>query len=103
MQKVYCFYKLRDGVSAEDYVEWSKTVDQVLTREQPAVRSFRVYAMSGSRAGTPEYDVVEDIEVESWPAWLDCLAQPAMTPVVEGFRAMADRESAITIYGAEIV
>ncbi|RKT56130.1 hypothetical protein [Saccharothrix australiensis] len=102
MQKVYCLYKLKPGVSADEYVAWSKTVDQAITSRQECVRRFRVVKLEGSRTGAAPWDVVEDIEVESWDAWQDCLAQPAMAEVVEGFRRMADRDSAVTVFGAEI-
>lgn len=102
MQKVYCMYKLKPGVTAEEYIEWSQTVDQAITRQQPCVHRFRVFQLAGSRGGPPPWDVVEDIEVESWAAWEECLATPAMADVVAGFRAMADRESAITVFGGEI-
>ncbi|MBB5956972.1 hypothetical protein FHS29_003565 [Saccharothrix tamanrassetensis] len=102
VQKVYCLYKLKPGVSADEYVEWSKTVDQAITSRQDCVHRFRVFELAGSRAGASPWDVVEDIEVESWDAWQACLATPEMAEVVEGFRRMADRDSAVTVFGDEI-
>ncbi|WP_242907760.1 hypothetical protein [Actinomadura terrae] len=102
MQKVYCLYKLKPGVTAEEYVEWSRTVDQAITRQQPCVHRFRVLQLGGSRGGASPWDIVEDIEVESWEAWEQCLTTPEMAEVVAGFRRMADRESAVTVFGSEI-
>ncbi|TDD86374.1 hypothetical protein E1298_17495 [Actinomadura rubrisoli] len=103
VQKVYCLYKLKPGVTAEEYIEWSKTVDQAITRKQPCVHRFRVLQLAGSRGGASPWDIVEDIEVESWDAWEQCLTTPEMADVVAGFRRMADRESAVTVFGSEIV
>ena len=103
MQKVLVLYKVKPGVTAEEYVEWSKTVDQAITRQQPCVQRFRVFKLEGSRGGSSPWDVVEDLEVESWDAWQECLTTPEMADVVAGFRRLADRESAVTVFGNEIV
>ncbi|ALG10629.1 hypothetical protein [Kibdelosporangium phytohabitans] len=103
MQKVYCLYKLKPGVTAEQYIEWSKGVDQAITRQQPCVHQFRVYRFEGRRGGEAPWDVIEDIDVDSWEAWEKCLTTPEMADVVKGFREMADRESAVTVFGSEIV
>lgn len=102
MQKVYCLYKLKPDVQWEDYLEWSRDVDQAITREQRGVQRFNVYRMQGTRGGAAPWDVVEDIDVDSWDAWQECLARPEMADVVKGFREMADPDTAVTIYGGQI-
>ncbi|WP_146607327.1 MULTISPECIES: antibiotic biosynthesis monooxygenase family protein [Spongiactinospora] len=103
MQKIYVLYKLKPGVSPEEYIEWSKTVDQAITSKQKGVQSFRVFLLDGARGKESPWDVVEDIEADSWDAWEEVLKQPAMEAVVEGFRKYAERDSSIAIYGREIL
>ncbi len=101
--KVIVFYKLRAGVSLDEYRRWSGEVDQRLTPAQPAVNRFEPHVVIGGQGGGEEYEIFEDLEVESWDAWQAALESEAMKPVVEGWPRVADESSLVVIYGSRLV
>ena len=102
MQKVFVMYKLRPGVSIERYMEWSRTVDQVITPFQPGIQRFEVYRIKGAEKGQSPYDIVEDMEVDSWEAYQETVAGPGMARVVKDWNELADPNSAVVIFGDKI-
>jgi len=101
--KVIVFYKLKPGVTLDQYREWSLQVDQRLTPAQPAVNRFEPYVVVGGEGGGEQYTVFEDLDVESWDAWQKILETEAMKPVVEGFPGVADPSTVVVIYGNRII
>lgn len=104
MQKVLVMYKLRPGVTLDQYTSWSKQIDQRITPGQDGIIRFEVYAVQ--RVNGPEgaqYQVVEDIDVESWDAFERCVAGPGMAYVQETFPRYADESTLVTICGNRIV
>ena len=103
-QKVFVMYRLRTDVSLDDYVAWSKEVDQRITPGQPGIQRFEVYAIEGHDGeGDPQIQIVEDIEVESWEAFQQAAAGDGMAYIRETFPRLADEASVITIYGSRII
>lgn len=103
MQKVFVMYKLRPGVSLEDYTRWSREVDQAITPSQKGCIRFEVYAIEGEEnGGEPQYQIVEDIEVESWDTWQKTLKGEGMAVVAEGFPEYADESTVQLIYGSRV-
>jgi hypothetical protein len=103
MQKIFVMYKLKPGVTIEQYREWSREVDQRITPGQPGVIRFEVYAIEGHDGdGEPAVHVVEDIEVDSWEAWEETVAGDGMAYIRETFPLLADESSATAIYGSRI-
>lgn len=103
MQKVFVMYNLRPGVSLEDYRKWSREVDQRITPSQEGCIRFEVYAIEGSESGgQAPYQIVEDIEVESWDVWRETLNSKGMAVVAEGFPQYADEASVQLIYGSRV-
>jgi hypothetical protein len=102
MQKVFVMYKLKPGVSIEAYRKWSVALDQKVTPFQPGVHRFEVYEIEGAEKGKPEYQIVEDIDVESWEAWQKVVASEAMREVVKTWGDYGDEATLRVIYGKKI-
>ena len=102
MQKVFVMYKLKPGVDIRKYLEWSRTVDQTTTPFQPGVYRFEVYQMKGAEKGELPYQIIEDIDVESWEAWQRAVTGPGMAQVVKQWEDYGDASSVVMIYGDKI-
>lgn len=57
----------------KEYKKWSREVDQKITPSQPNVHRFEVYEIKGAEQGRSPYDIVEDIDVESFEKWQETL------------------------------
>jgi uncharacterized protein (TIGR02118 family) len=102
LQKVFSMYKLRPDVKIEDYRKWSREVDQVITASQPGVHHFEVYEIKGAGKGAPPYQIVEDIDVDSFEAWQKVLSNEAMKKVGKGWANYADESTLVVIYGEKV-
>ena len=102
MQKVFCMYKLKSNVKIEDYRKWSREVDQVTTPFQPGVYRFEVYEIKGAGKGKPSYQIVEDIDVESFEAWQKVLSSEAMKSVMKGWVNLGDESTLVMLYGDKV-
>ena len=102
MQRVFVMYKLKPGVSMDDYRKWSQEVDQKITPHQPGVKSFKVFEIKGAEKGTPPYQIVEDIEVESWEAWQKVVSGEGMKKVITEWNNYGDADTLIAVYGDQI-
>ena len=66
--KVFTMHKLRKGAKIEDYIKWSREVDQPKSNKQPEVLKFEVYVIRGAVESDdiePAYDIMEVVEVSS--------------------------------------
>lgn len=102
MQKIFVFYKLKPGVTLEEYREWSKSLDQKVTPFQPGVHRFEVYEIEGAEVGESPYQIVEDIDVDSWEAWQKVLKSEAMKEVVESWGKYGDESTLKVVYGKKV-
>jgi hypothetical protein len=102
MQRVFVMYRLKPGVTMEDYRRWSLTVDQATTPHQKGVISFEVNEIKGAEKGESPYQVVEDICVESWEAWQETLKGQGMKQVVEEWESYGDGSTLVTVFGNKI-
>lgn len=103
MHKIYVMYKLKRGVTMEQYKAWSKEIDQRITPGQPGMIRFEVYAIEGAESGEPFVQVVEDIEVTDFRAWMETCKKPGMAYVQETFSKLVDEQTVRIIYGTRIV
>jgi hypothetical protein len=81
VQKVFVSYRLRPGVSVEQYKAWSGEIDQRITPGQKGVIRFEVYSIEGADKGEPFCQIVEDIEVESFEAFTETVKGSGMAYV----------------------
>ena len=102
MQRVFVMYKLKPGVSMDDYRKWSQEVDQKITPYQPGVKSFKVFEIKGAEKGTAPYQIIEDIEVEDWEAWQKVVSGEGMKKVVTEWNNYGDADTLIAVYGDQI-
>ena len=103
MIKVFICYKLKSGVTREQYRTWSREVDQPMAGRRPGVLVYRVWEIEGS--GTehePFCDVMEEIGVEAWADWEAVGTAPEMQEVIRSFFALADPNSLRVVYGGEV-
>jgi hypothetical protein len=102
MQKVFVMYNLKPGVSIEEYRKWSVSLDQKVTPFQPGCHRFEVYEIEGAEQGESPYQIVEDIDVESWEAWQKVVAGAGMKEVIETWGNYGDESTLKIIYGRKI-
>jgi len=103
MEKVFVMYRLQPGVSFDEYCDWSRNADQRITPRQPACIRFEVYAIESASDGEARYQIVEEIEVESWEAWEETLANNEMRSLAASLAKYADPATVQTIHGRRIV
>ncbi len=103
MQKVFVSYKLKKGVSLDQYKAWSREVDQRITPGQAGVIRFEVYAIEGAENGEPFCEIVEDIEVESYESFTKTVAGPGMSYILETIKDLVDESTMQTVYGSRIL
>ena len=102
MQKVFVMYKLKPGVSMEDYKKWSVSLDQKVTPFQPGCNRFEVYEIQGAEEGESPYQIVEDIDVDSWEAWQKVVNGEGMKEVVKTWGDYGDESTLKVIYGRKV-
>ncbi len=102
MQKVFVMYRLKPGVDIEEYKKWSIGLDQKVTPFEPGVHRFEVYEIEGAEKGQSPYQIVEDIDVESWEQWQKTVNGPGMKEVIETWGKYGDESTLVVIYGKKI-
>lgn len=100
--RVFTFYRLNEGVDIAEFMEWSRRVDQPTCHRMEACHSFEVFLVRGEARGQGFYDVVEDIEVESWEAWQETLTSPAFSQVSDEWPKYGDESSLLSIHCEKI-
>jgi hypothetical protein len=102
MTMVIITYDLADGVTREQYAEWSRTVDQVVCARQPGLTRYEVFAVEGAGVGEVDCDIVEVIEADSIEAWEAVNGREEMKPVYEEFLKLAKPESVKLLYASVV-
>jgi len=102
MKKVFAMYRLKPGVSIEEYKKWSVEVDQKITPFQPGVHRFEAYEIQGAEKGESPYMIVEDIDVDSWEDWQKVIKSDEMKEVMQAWPEYGDESTAVVIYGEKI-
>lgn len=102
MTFVIITYDLADGVTREQYREWSRTVDQVVGGRQPGITRYEVFEVDGAGVGAVDCDIVEVIEADSVEAWEAVNGQPDMKPVYEQWLTIAKPDSVKLLYASAV-
>lgn len=92
MASVYAvnLFKLRDGVTAEEFETFSRELDRPTCLALAPVESFEVYFVSDGSG----VDVVEVMGVTSWDEWVNERDNAVvMVPVVDRFTELVDTDS----------
>ncbi len=100
--RVFISYNLKPATTMEEYRKWSREVDQPLAGAAPGVLRYEIFEVRGAGKGEPDFTIIEDIEVESWEAWLKVNDLPEVKPAYEGFMRLADPDSVRVHWGEKI-
>lgn len=100
--RVYITYKLKPETTMDEYYQFSREIDQPLASAAPGVLNYEIFEVKGAGEGSPDFTIIEDIECESWEAWLKVNDMPEVRPAYEGFMRLADPGS-VRVHWAEKV
>jgi hypothetical protein len=100
--KLFLFYSLREGVTPEEYREWSLTRDQPTLKGCEGISEYRVFAV-GDPDGKQAYQVMEHVDVVDWETWKRVTSTGPMVPVGEDFQRLVDTDTVVTLRGEEIL
>ncbi len=102
MTIVIITYTLAEGVTREQYRDWSRNVDQVVGGAQPGITRYEVFEVEAAGVGEVDCDIVEVIEADSVEAWEAVNGFPAMKPVYEQWLKIADPDSVKLLYASPV-
>jgi hypothetical protein len=89
-------FRLRPGVSAEDFEQFSVKLDRPRCLALDVVLAFEVYFVD--EADSSEIDVIEVMTVESWPEWETARdSAPELKDVVARFDELVEPGSVTTV------
>src|SRR5665213_1230621 len=94
-------YKLNEGVTIEEYREWSLIRDQPTLTARDGIQSYRVYDVESSD-GSSEFQVVECVEVSDWDTWKEVTSTGGRVPIGDDFARLVDVTSVVALRGAQI-
>lgn len=94
--RILTFYKLNDGVSADEFLDFSRNVDRPACLAMPACSTFEVFAGAANGDDT-ERHIIEDITVTSWQEWEAATSQPGHQSIMARWRELADESSVVSL------
>jgi hypothetical protein len=100
--KLFLFYRLRDGVTPEEYREWSSGRDQPTLKGCEGINAYRVFEVEDPD-GKTGYQVMEHVDVEDWQTWKTVTSTGPMVPIGEDFQRLVDVDTVVTLRGEEII
>jgi len=96
--RIYVLYRLKDGVSRDQYIDWSLSTDQKITPGLEAIMRFRVRQVIETIEGPEnQFDIIEEIDVTSVEDWQRGLESEHMRKVQEEWPHYADTTSAVIV------
>ena len=99
--KLLLLYKLREGVTRDEYRKWSLERDQPTLTACEGISRYTVFDV-GADDGEPAYDIVEYVEVADWATWRKVTTTGPMVPIGEDFQRLVETTTVITLPVAEI-
>ena len=100
--KIFMIYKLREGITKEEYRSWSRERDQPTLKGCKGINEYRVFDVEGVD-GPGSFQIVEYVNVENWDIWKQVTTTGPMVPIGEDFARLVDVDSVVAIRGEEIV
>jgi hypothetical protein len=100
--KVFLFYRLNEGVTPEEYREWSLSRDQPTLKGCEGIADYRVFEVVDPD-GKTNYSVMEYVDVADWDTWKTVTSTGPMVPIGEDFQRLVDVDSVVTLRGEEII
>jgi hypothetical protein len=102
MVEVVITYKLKPGVTREEYRRWSLETDQPIASKQPGVLSYKVIEIEGGDTAEPSFDILEVIQATSWEAWKQAGEREEMQPLITRFLELCEPSTVQMLSGREI-
>lgn len=95
MVELMIYYKLKKGVRIEDFIKYSREVDQPILNEQKGIVEVKVSEASKLEPdnSNPDFDIVENIFVESYERWLEIVDNDEMSENGEQWLKLCDVDS----------
>jgi hypothetical protein len=100
--RVFTFYNLNEGVDVEEFKEWSRRVDQPTCARMSSCERFDVYLIGGGTDNMPSFDVVEDIDVESWEAWQRTQESEEFSQIIREWPKYGNAASLMSVFCEKI-
>lgn len=94
--RVFTLYRLNKGIDLEEFKRWSVAVDQPTCHRMESCNRFEVHLISGESTGKLQFDVIEDIEVESWEGWQRDQASEGFSQIREEWPRFGDGASLVS-------
>ncbi|HYB05092.1 MAG TPA: EthD family reductase [Nitrososphaerales archaeon] len=101
MVHIFMMYNVKPG-KMEEYRKHSRKTDQPTVKKAPGIRNFTVYEIKGAWNGKSPYQVVEDIEVDSFADFEKFAATETGKNLGKMWNEYCDERSQITVYGDPI-
>jgi hypothetical protein len=89
--RIICLFKLKPGVSREEYEEWARTRDIPGVRALGSVRDFTVHRATGvfGSDAAPPYDYFEVIDIQGMDAFVGDVTTPEFQAAAAPFQQYA--------------
>lgn len=99
--KCFVTFRLKPGVTPEQYEEWFRTENVPAVRRMRSLSSYRVWRATGAMEGEPPYEYLEEMEFDDQAAFdREVETLPEMAAMLEGWLERV-AENAI-VYAVEI-
>lgn len=99
--KCFVTFRLKPGVTPEQYEEWFRTENVPAVRRMRSLSSYRVWRATGAMEGEPPYEYLEEMEFDDQAAFdREVETLPEMAAMLEGWLARV-AENAI-VYAVEV-
>jgi hypothetical protein len=100
--KCFVIFRLRPGVSPEEYEEWFRGTNVPAVRKMKSIESYRVWRVIDATEGEPTFEVLEEMEIEDRTAFERELEElPEMTAMLEGWYSRVTDQ--VIFFAEEIV
>jgi hypothetical protein len=84
--KCFVIFRLRPGVSPEEYEEWFRGTNVPAVRKMKSIGSYRVWRVVDAMEGEPTFEILEEMEIEDRAAFERELNElPEMAAMLEGW------------------
>jgi hypothetical protein len=99
--KCFVLFRLKPGVTPEQYEEWFREVNVVANDTLTTTRNYRVWRVSGVMEGEPTFEYLEEMELDDRAAFeADIEASPAMAQMLDDWYArVADQ---VIVFAEEV-
>ena len=99
--KCFVTFRLKPGVTPEQYLEWFRSENVPAVREMKSIESYRVWRLSGVMDGEPSWQFLEEMELEDRAAFEREVEElPEMAAMLDGwYSRVADQ---VVVFAEEV-